>query len=140
MNADDWVDEPHWIESGDLLLGSVKVPPDVRTPARNGDTRLWVEIHGEGAQERLDDALSRTRDLFGRLPYLAAEALRLAPDDWRSHYLQGGAGAADYSGLWLDTVEFDADDMIRLSFDFGDLDQLVLELRPDGGLNVTIEP
>ena len=80
------------------------------------------------------------RVLLTQLPELITAALRLAPDEWRRHYVEGGPGVADYSGLWLDGLEFHADGRVRLAFDFGDLDQLVLELRPDGCKRVTIEP
>jgi hypothetical protein len=52
--------------------------------------------------------------------------------------VEGGPGAADYAGLWLDCLELHADGRACLNFDFGDLDQLVLELHPDGGKRVTI--
>lgn len=80
------------------------------------------------------------RVLLTQLRDLTTAALRLAPDEWRRHYVERGPGAADYSGLWLGCLEFHADGRVRLNFDFGNLDQLVLELRPDGGKRVTIEP
>jgi hypothetical protein len=135
-----WVDEPRWKDAGSVLATSVEVPATVRRPANDGDTRLDMELHGPKPQERLDAALDGLRVLLTQLPDLTAAALRLAPDEWRRHYGEGDPGDADDSGLWLDCLEFHAGGRVRLVFDFGDLDQLVLELRPDGSKRVTIEP
>ncbi|MFG1624615.1 hypothetical protein [Kribbella sp. NPDC049227] len=135
-----WVDEASWKDAGSVLATSVEVPATVRRPADGGDARLDVELHGPNPQERLNAALDELRVLLTQLPDLTAAALRLAPEEWRRRYGEGGPGAADYSGLWLDCVEFHADGQRCLVFDFGDLEQLVLELRPDGSRRVTVEP
>ena len=90
MNAVGWADGPHWKDAGEVLAMSVEVPANVRSPANNGETRLDVELHGPQPQKRLDAALDEVRALFTQLPDLTAAALRLAPDGWRRHYLEGG--------------------------------------------------
>ncbi len=140
VSAVGWVDEPRWKDAGSVLAMSVEVPATVRRPANDGAARLDVELHGPKPEDRLDAALDGVRVLLTQLPGLTAAALGLAPDEWRRHYGEGGPGAADYSGLWLDCTEFHADGRLCLTFDFGDLDQLVLELRPDGSKRVTVEP
>lgn len=140
VSAVGWVDEPRWKDAGSVLATSVEVPTTVRCPANDGDNRLDVELHGPKPQDRLDTALDELRELLTQLPDLTVAARRLAPREWRRHYGNGGPEAANNSDLWLDCIEFHADGRRCLIFDFGDLDQLVLELHPDGGKRVTIEP
>jgi hypothetical protein len=58
--------------------------------------------------------------------------LSAAPPDWQRSY-----PPAD---LWLEGIEFHTDGRVRLLYDFGDLDLLVLELHGNGSKHVSIEP
>jgi hypothetical protein len=113
-------------------MASIALSPLIRPPAKDGGPRLAVEIHGDRADARVAETSMALRSLIPQLPVLAAEALSAAPPDWhRSH---------PDADLWLDGIEFHADGRVRLLYDFGHLDLLVLELHGNGAKDVSIEP
>jgi len=59
----------------------------------------------------------------------------LAPDSWRAANLK----RPDYAGLFLDGLEFHDTGIVRVLFDFGDLDLLILDIHPDGRRSASIE-
>jgi hypothetical protein len=79
----------------------------------------------------VDEALSALGSLIAQLPDLTAEAMRSAPLQWRRDHQD--------VELWLQGIEFHADGLVRMLYDFGDLDMLVLESSGDGDRRVTIE-
>ncbi|TCM47905.1 hypothetical protein [Kribbella sp. VKM Ac-2568] len=132
MDTIEWVDEPHWSEAGDVVMASIALSPLIRPPAKDGDPRLTVEIHGDRADARVAETSGALRSLIPQLPVLAADALSAAPPGWHRSY--------PHADLWLDGIEFHADGRVRLLYDFGDLDLLVLELHGNGAKDVSIEP
>ena len=132
MDTIAWVDEPHWSEAGDVVTASIALSLLIRQPAKDGDPRLAVEIHGDRADARVAETSSALRSLIPPLPVLAAEALSAAPPEWQRRY--------PHADLWLGGIEFHADGRVRLLYDFGDLDLLVLELHRNGAKHVSIEP
>ena len=74
--------------------------------------------------------------LLGSIDDLRATAEQLAPDDWRQHFLD----QPTHPGLFLQAFEFHDSGTTRVLFDFGDLDQLIVDLHPDGRRAATVEP
>lgn len=69
------------------------------------------------------------------LDELRSAAEQLAPYEWRQYYFD----RPEYPGLFLDGLEFHDSGMIRVLFDFGDLDLLILDLHSDGRRTATVE-
>ena len=75
MDTIEWVDEPHWSKAGDAVMASIALSPLIRPPAKDGDPRLAVEIHGDRADAHVAGTSGTFRSLIPQLPVLAADAL-----------------------------------------------------------------
>lgn len=135
--ADDtgWDVRPYFDVTGAVLMGAVKAPQAERRRRPDGRAQVDVEIHGLDPQQRAESALVTSVALLDSIDDLRSKAEQLAPDEWRSQYL----GRSEFAGLFLEGFEFHDDGLVRVLFDFGDLDLLVLDLHPDGKRDVTIE-
>lgn len=117
-------------------MGLVRAPDAER--ARRPDMRrdVDVEIHGTDPHARTSSSLASALSLLATISELRNDAEELAPAEWRGWYLD----RPDYPGLFLTGLEFHDDGTVRVLFDFGDLDLLILELHPDGRRTATVEP
>ena len=127
---------PHFDATGTVLMGLVRAPEPERRRRRKHLANVEVEIHGRDPEERAESSLMACGVLFGSIDDLRATAEQLAPDDWRQHFL----AQPTYPGLFLQAFEFHDSGTTRVLFDFGDLDQLILDLHPDGRRAATVEP
>ena len=99
-------------------------------------SQIDVEIHGSNPEERSASSLSAVATLLDGIDGLRTSAEDLAPQDWRDRY----RAASDNGGLFLEGFEFHDNGLVRVLFDFGDLDLLVLDLHRSGERTVSIEP
>lgn len=131
-----WAQDPLFDVTGKVLMGLIRAPePEAR---RRPDSRVHidVEIHGRNSAQRLESTLDRVSALVESIDDLRAAAEQMAPAEWRSEHL----ARSDYAGLWLEGFEFHDNGIVRVLFDFGDLDLLTLDLHPNGHRAVSIEP
>lgn len=131
----EWAAAPHFDASGKVLLALIEAPPWEAQNRPDHRTQIDVEIHGHDPQDRVASALLTVSALTSALDQLRSEAQTLAPADWKSQYAN-----ASGCGLFLVGFEFHDGGLVRVLFDFGDPDLLILDLKPDGARTVSIEP
>lgn len=130
----EWAVAPHFDVTGKVLMGSVMAPAIEVEHRPDHRSQIDVEIHGRDPEERTDSALSTVASLLASLDELRSVSKALAPADWKDQY----PDASGY-GLFLEGFELHDDGLIRVLFDFGDLDLLILNLQPDGRRTVSVE-
>ncbi|XBB65934.1 hypothetical protein ABFU82_17670 [Nocardioides sp. WV_118_6] len=135
MTHMDWAVPPHFADGGAVLCGLILAPEAERAVRPDDRAHIDIEIHGQDPQGRSEAALATTDALLKSIDELKAAAEDLAPGRWRLEYLE----RPDYSGLFLDGLEFHDSGTVRALFDFGDLDLLILELHPDGRRIASVE-
>lgn len=127
---------PYSDVTGKVLMGLVMAPPSEVTHRPDHRSQIDVEIHGDNPKDRADSSLSTVASLLSAMDELRTSAENLAPKDWQERYLN----SSNYAGLFLEGFELHDDDLIRVLFDFGDLDLLILDLHRSGERTVSIEP
>lgn len=132
----EW-DHPPWFDAtGTVLMGLVKAPEAERRRRPGNRAQIDVEIHGHDPMGRVESSLAATASLLQSIDELRSSAEQLAPHEWRQQYLD----QPEYTGLFLEGIEFHDSGATRVLFDFGDLDLLILDLHPDGRQTATVEP
>lgn len=131
----EWAVAPHFDVTGKVLMGLVLAPAVEVTHRPDHRSQIDVEIHGSNPEDRADSSLAIVARLLHALDELRASAEGLAPKDWQDQYRD----APSYPGLFLEGFELHDDGLIRVLFDFGDLDLLILDLYPSGKRMVFIE-
>ncbi|MDO9439922.1 MAG: hypothetical protein Q7T73_03435 [Beijerinckiaceae bacterium] len=98
-------------------------------------SQIDVEIHGSHPEERAAPALGTVGSLLAAIDQLRSQAEALAPSDWKAEH-------RNVSGddLFLEGFEFHDEGLVRVLFDFGDLDLLILDLHADGRSTASVEP
>ena len=127
---------PHFDVTGTVLVGLVTAPASERSHRPDHRSQIDVEIHGRNPVNRVDSSLSTIASLLDAIDELRTSAEHLAPTDWQDQY----RNASNYAGLFLEGFELHDDGLIRVLFDFGDLDLLILDLHRSGKRTVSIEP
>lgn len=132
----EWAVTPYFDVTGKVLMGLINAPSAEAALRPNHLSQIDVEIHGRNPKDRADSALSTVATLLPALAELRSYAELHAPKDWQAHYRT----ASDYAGLFLEGFEFHDDGLIRVLFDFGHLELLILDLHSDGERTVSVEP
>lgn len=135
VNDIEWDTPPFFDVTGTVLMGLPKAPEAERRRPPDNRSQVDVEIHGQDPLDRMESTLAASASLLESIDELRSAAERLAPAEWCQEYLD----KPEYPGLFLEGFEFHDDGVIRVLFDFGDLDLLVLGLNPDGTRRVTVE-
>jgi len=130
-----WAVAPHLNVTGKILMGLVEAPANEVGDRHDHRSQIDVEIHGRYPEDRADSALSSVASLLAGLSELKSQAEALAPTDWKGQYRQGAPGHE----LFLEGFEFHDDGRLRVLFDFGNLDLLILDLHPDRQPRVVVE-
>ena len=130
-----WDVPPHFDVTGTVAMGLLKAPPVERRRRPDDRAQVDVEIHGHEPMERVESSLAACASLLESVDELRADAERLAPVEWCREYLE----KPGYRGLFLEGFEFHDSGLIRVLFDFGDLDLLILNVYPDGSRTATVE-
>lgn len=116
-------------------MGLVLAPACERSRRPDHRSKIDVEIHGSKPEDRAASSLSAVATLLDTIDTLRTSAEDLAPQDWQERY----RAEANYAGLFLEGFEFHDTGLVRVLFDFGDLDLLVLDLHASGERTVSIE-
>jgi hypothetical protein len=135
-----------YLHGGDELIGSINVDPEVRPARMNGDQDVEILLSIGGEDEgvalvaRVERCAAKVDEASIILPLIKKFALEHLPAQWLEHYsLQPGPPV--FERLFLEGLETDEHDTMRVVFDFGDLDQLIVELESDGrGRRVFLRP
>lgn len=130
----DWAAPPHFADGGTVLVGLVLATEAERARRPDGRAHIDIEIHGHAPEDRVESALATADAVLQSIDALRTAAEDLAPSHWRADYLQRPA----YPGLFVDALEFHETGLVRVLFDFGDLDILVLDLNPNGERSATV--
>lgn len=114
------------------LIGALDIDPSVRPPRINGqcDAEVLFDVDGiepEQLGQYLDQCAGRVDETLHRLATIRQYAIDYAPAGWREHY-SGQPGLPLVDRLFLDGIEVDPQLTITLIFDFGDLDQLSVQV------------
>jgi hypothetical protein len=133
-----WSTRPYDLPAERAVRTAVRLPPEIRRPADDGDDTMEVVIRGVDARSRVELVRASLTALLPQIPELTADALANAPPEWRSYFIDGD-GAAEYTPLWLMGVDYDADGSVRLEYDYGALGTIVLTIYADGRREVTHE-
>lgn len=131
-----WLGVVRWFGSGELLA-RIEIDPSVRSARANGRTDAEVLIaadpgvSGDALTALLDLAARRVQGVLAALEQVKADALACVPAAWREHFEAAGPVALVQllfvEGFWLDRGG-----AMRVAFDFGDLDLLVVQLDEHG--------
>jgi len=143
-----WLGELYWPDwqGQQELLGSIDIDPSVRHPRSNGsrDAEILLEVASTdprpALQAHVEACAARIKNVLSDLPSIQRYAVDKAPRDWADYYAaQPGGPLIDR--LFLEGIEVDRRLCVSVIFDFGDLDQLVVQLNDQGhGDGVFLRP
>lgn len=134
-NDVEWDRLPQFDVTGTVLVGLLKTPEAERRRRPDNRAQIDVEIHGQDPAGRVESSLTASASMLQSIDELRSAAEQLAPDEWRQQYFD----RLEYPGLFLEGFEFHDGGTIRVLFDFGDLDLLILDLHSDGRRTATVE-
>jgi hypothetical protein len=128
------------------LIGSINVDPAIRPARMNGNQDVEIllsvgrEYEGAALAAQVQRCAAMVDKALSALPLIKSFALQHAPAQWLEHY-SSQAGPPVLERFFLDAFETDEHDVLSAVFDFGDLDQLIVELKSDGrGRRVFLRP
>jgi len=143
-----WLGELYWPDwqGQQELLGSIDIDPSVRHPRSNGsrDAEILLDVASTdprpALQVHVEACAARIHVVHTDLPSIQRYAVDKAPRDWADYYAaQPGGPLIDR--LFLEGIEVDRRLCVSVIFDFGDLDQLVVQLNDHGhGDSVFLRP
>jgi hypothetical protein len=142
--VDPWLGEVSGYGDGELI-GFIEVDPAVRVPRKNGrrDVEFVLQVppsaEGPALDAHVGQCAARFRRAFAGLDSIKRYAVDHAPAGWAAQCTPEPGVLTDL--LFLDGLEADLDGRVSLVFDFGDLDQLVVQLDEQGqGTAVYLRP
>jgi hypothetical protein len=126
-----------WPHGADQLLAQIEIDPVIRPARANGETDAEVLITLGSAQSDaaldtvLATAVERIRAALADLDSIRAFAVEHAPRDWRRHY-EAIEGLPLRERLFVESFAVTSPTEMEISFDFGDLDMLVVRVDAQG--------
>jgi hypothetical protein len=130
----------------DQVIASIEIDPAIRPARMNGETDAEVlitagsSLSGSALDTVLEAAVERIRAALADLDGIKVFALAHAPGGWRRHY-EAIEGPSLEECLFLEGFTVVSPAEMEVSFDFGDLDMLIVRLDARGhGRDVQIVP
>lgn len=131
----EWAVAPYFDVTGRVLMGLVDAPAPEAARRPDHRSQIDVEIHGPEPEARAESSLAQVKALLSDIEQLRSTAESLASKEWHGEYDTG----SERADLFVEGFELHADGLVRVLFDFGDLDLFILDLQPDGRRTATVE-
>lgn len=119
------------------LLGILSIDPSIRPPRANGETdaEVLLELDAVEPGPRLDMQLAtaarRIKVALAKLSEVKAYGVEHGPSQWREYYEPLDSRPL-VERLFLEGFEFNRNLDLTVTFDFEDLDVLLVHLDPTG--------
>lgn len=128
---------PLWRYGSDHLIGSINIGQAIRRRRDNGgqDAEVLIDVTelvpGPALDHRINRAADCVRCALADLTGIKQQVIDQPPSGWLDHVRSLGLGAPR-DCLFVEGFEVTADLVTVVSFDFGDLDMIVVSLDAQG--------